>query len=257
MTDPAVVVTGVSKRFRMYRERNQTLKAALLRGRVSDHDDFWALRDVSFEVPRGATFGLIGRNGSGKSTLLKTLARIYVPDEGSVVMNGRASSMLEVGSGFHPELSGRENIFLNGSILGLKRKQIAAKFDEIVEFSGVESFIDQPVKNYSSGMYVRLGFAVAVHTEPDILIVDEILAVGDGAFREKSRKKFLEFTGEGRTVILVTHSLPQIRSMCDQAAWLQNGRLQQLGDATAVANAYENSLADDDGQLPTPNLDDD
>jgi len=257
MSDIAVVVDQVSKRFRMYRERNQTLKAALLRGRVSDHDDFWALRDVSFDVPRGETFGLVGRNGSGKSTLLKTLARIYVPDEGRVVMNGRTSSMLEVGSGFHPELSGRENIYLNGSILGLKRKQIAARFDDIVDFSGVEAFIDQPVKNYSSGMYVRLGFAVAVHTEPDILIVDEVLAVGDGAFREKSRRKFLEFTGEGRTVILVTHSLPQIRSMCQQAAWLENGRLRALGDPTTVTEEYEASLADDDGHLPTPGLDDD
>jgi ABC-2 type transport system ATP-binding protein len=257
VSETAVTVDQVSKRFRMYRERNQTLKAALLRGRVSDHDDFWALRDVSFEVPRGETFGLIGRNGSGKSTLLKVLARIYEPDGGRVVMNGRASSMLEVGSGFHPELSGRENVFLNGSILGLSRKQVTARFDEIVDFSGVEAFIDQPVKNYSSGMYVRLGFAVAVHTEPDILIVDEVLAVGDGAFREKSRRKFLEFTGDGRTVILVTHSLPQIRSMCHQVAWLENGRLRDIGDPDAVTQAYSASLADNEGNLPTQGLDDD
>lgn len=257
MNDIAVTVDHVSKRFRLYRERNQTLKSALLRGRVSDHDEFWALRDVSFEVPRGETFGLIGRNGSGKSTLLKVLARIYEPDGGRVVMNGRASSMLEVGSGFHPELSGRENIFLNGSILGLSKKQVTARFDEIVEFSGVEAFIDQPVKNYSSGMYVRLGFAVAVHTEPDILIVDEILAVGDGAFREKSRRKFLEFTGQGRTVILVTHSLPQIRRMCQQVAWLENGRLRQLGESHEVADAYEASLADNDGNLPTAEMEED
>jgi lipopolysaccharide transport system ATP-binding protein len=257
VSETAVTVDQVSKRFRMYRERNQTLKAALLRGRVSDHDDFWALRDVSFEVPRGETFGLIGRNGSGKSTLLKVLARIYEPDGGRVVMNGRASSMLEVGSGFHPELSGRENVFLNGSILGLSRKQVTARFDEIVDFSGVEAFIDQPVKNYSSGMYVRLGFAVAVHTEPDILIVDEVLAVGDGAFREKSRRKFLEFTGDGRTVILVTHSLPQIRSMCHQVAWLENGRLRDVGDPDAVTQAYSASLADNEGNLPTHGLDDD
>lgn len=257
MSDAAVIVDDVSKRFRMYRERNQTLKAALLRGRVSDHDDFWALQNVSFEVPRGETFGLIGRNGSGKSTLLKILARIYQPDGGRVTMRGRVSSMLEVGSGFHPELSGRENVFLNGSILGLTRKQVAARFDEIVDFSGVEAFIDQPVKNYSSGMYVRLGFAVAVHTEPDILIVDEVLAVGDGAFREKSRRKFLEFTGDGRTVILVTHSLPQIRSMCQQVAWLEKGRLRELGDPDSVAQAYAASLADNDGNLPTRGLDDD
>lgn len=240
--EPAVVVDGVSKKFRLFQERNQTLKSAVMRGRRIVADDFWAVRDVSFAVPHGETFGLIGRNGSGKSTLLKMLARIYQPDEGRVVLNGRVSSMLEVGSGFHPELSGRENIFLNGSILGLTRKQVAARFDEIVDFSGVETFIDQPVKNYSSGMYVRLGFAVAVHTEPDILIVDEILSVGDGAFREKSRKKFLEFTGEGRTVILVSHSLTQIRDMCQHVAWLHGGRLRALGAADEVVEAYESSI---------------
>lgn len=239
---PAVIVEGVSKKFRLFHERNQTLKSAVMRGRRIVADDFWAVRDVSFEVPRGQTFGLIGRNGSGKSTLLKTLARIYQPDEGRVVLNGRVSSMLEVGSGFHPELSGRENIFLNGSILGLTRKQVAARFDEIVDFSGVEAYIDQPVKNYSSGMYVRLGFAVAVHTEPDILIVDEILSVGDGAFRKKSRQKFLEFTGQGRTVILVSHSLTQIRSMCQQTAWLHDGRLRALGPTDQVVEAYETSI---------------
>ncbi len=239
----AIVVDGVSKRFRLFHERNQTLKSAVMRGRRIIADEFWAVRDVSFRVEHGETFGLIGRNGSGKSTLLKTLARIYSPDEGRVVLDGRVSSMLEVGSGFHPELSGRENIFLNGAILGLSRKQIAARFDEIVDFSGVEQFIDQPVKNYSSGMYVRLGFSVAVHTEPDILIVDEILAVGDGAFREKSRKKFLEFTGQGRTVVLVSHSLDEIRELCQRVAWLDRGRLRQLGPTADVVAAYETALA--------------
>lgn len=239
---PAIIVEGVSKKFRLFHERNQTLKSAVMRGRRVVADDFWALRDVSFEVPRGQTLGLVGRNGSGKSTLLKTLARIYQPDEGRIVLNGRVSSMLEVGSGFHPELSGRENIFLNGSILGLTRKQVTARFDEIVDFSGVEAYIDQPVKNYSSGMYVRLGFAVAVHTEPDILMVDEILSVGDGAFRKKSRQKFLEFTGQGRTVILVSHSLSQIRSMCQQTAWLHDGRLRALGPTDQVVDAYEATI---------------
>lgn len=240
--EPAIVVDGVSKKFRLFHERNQTLKSAVMRGRRIVADDFWAVRDVSFTVPPGETFGLIGRNGSGKSTLLKMLARIYQPDEGRVVLNGRVSSMLEVGSGFHPELSGRENIFLNGSILGLTRKQVTARFDEIVDFSGVETFIDQPVKNFSSGMYVRLGFAVAVHTEPDILIVDEILSVGDGAFREKSRKKFAEFTGQGRTVILVSHSLTQIREMCEHVAWMHEGRVRALGPVDEVVEAYESSI---------------
>jgi ABC-type polysaccharide/polyol phosphate transport system ATPase subunit len=242
---PSVIVDNVSKKFRLYRERNQTLKSAVMRGRKTVAEEFWAITDVSFEVPQGHTFGLIGRNGSGKSTLLKTLARIYYPDKGSITMNGKSASLLEVGSGFHPELSGRENIYLNASILGLKRKQVDARFDDIVEFSGVEKFIDQPVKNYSSGMYVRLGFSVAVHTEPDILVVDEVLAVGDGAFREKSRQKFLDFTRDGRTVILVTHSTPQVREMCHQVAWLDKGRLREVGDADTVTELYEKALVDE------------
>jgi lipopolysaccharide transport system ATP-binding protein len=243
----AVVVDHVSKKFRLYHERNQSLKAALLRRRKTVHEDFWAVRDVSFEVPHGETFGIIGRNGSGKSTLLKTLARIYTPDEGVIRMDGRAAALLEVGSGFHPELSGRENVFLNGSILGLSRKEVTARFDEIVDFSGVEKFIDQPVKNYSSGMYVRLGFAVAINVRPDILIVDEILAVGDGAFKKKSREKFRELTGEGRTVIIVTHSLGEVREMCHSAAWLERGRLRQIGDAKSVTAAYQASMKSEEG----------
>lgn len=211
MSEVAVSVENLSKKFRMYKERNQSLKAAIMRGKRAVAEDFWAVKDVSFDVPQGSTFGLIGRNGSGKSTLLKCLARILYPDHGSITMNGTAASLLEVGSGFHPELSGRENVFLNGSILGLSKKEVAARFDEIVDFSGVEKFIDQPVKNYSSGMYVRLGFSVAIHVRPDILVVDEVLAVGDGAFKKKSQQKFLEFTKSGRTVILVTHSLAQVR----------------------------------------------
>lgn len=238
----AVSVEHVSKRFRLYRERNQSLKSAVLRGRTSVADEFWALRDVSFEIPEGKTFGLIGRNGSGKSTLLKTLARIYHPDEGRIRMRGRVASLLEVGSGFHPELSGRENIFLNGSILGLTRREILARFDEIVDFSGVEEFIDQPVKNYSSGMYVRLGFSVAINVRPDILIVDEVLAVGDGAFRKKSAAKFRELMSEGRTVILVSHALGQIRELCHSVAWLERGRLRDHGDAARVTAGYEKSL---------------
>lgn len=244
MTDqPAVIVDHVSKRFRLYRERNQTLKSAILRRKKSVADEFWAVKDVSFEVPHGETFGIIGRNGSGKSTLLKCLARIYHPDRGTITLNGRAASMLEVGSGFHAELSGRENIYLNGAILGLKRAEIHKRFDEIVEFSGVEQFLDQPVKNYSSGMYVRLGFAVAVHTNPDILVVDEVLAVGDGAFREKSRKKFLEFTQDGRTVIFVSHQLGQVREMCQTVAWMDQGELRELGPAELVTANYQASLA--------------
>lgn len=242
MSDVAVTVDRVSKRFRLYHERNQTLKSAIMRRRRSVHEDFWALRDVSFEVPRGSTFGLIGSNGSGKSTLLKCLARIYTPTEGAITHHGRMAAMLEVGSGFHSELSGRENIFLNGSILGMRRREVEAKFDEIVAFSGVERFLDQPVKNYSSGMYVRLGFAIAIHVEPEILVVDEVLAVGDAEFQAKCFAKFGELHREGRTVILVSHSMSQVAKMCDSAAWINKGHLEATGPAKKVIAAYERSL---------------
>lgn len=228
--------------FRLYHERNQSLKSAVMRRRISVHEDFWALRDVSFEVPRGSTFGLIGSNGSGKSTLLKCLAKIFFPEKGAITANGKVAAMLEVGSGFHPELSGRENVFLNGSILGMSRKEVTRKFDEIVQFSGVEQFIDQPVKNYSSGMYVRLGFAVAINVDPDILVVDEVLAVGDAEFQKKCQDKFAEFRKNGKTVILVSHSMDTVKSMCDSAAWLKDGALRAVGPAAETVNAYMDSL---------------
>ena len=242
MSDIAVSVDHVSKSFRLYHERNQTLKSAIMRGRRSVHEDFWALRDVSFDVPAGSTFGLIGSNGSGKSTLLKCLANIYYPNEGSITHFGKVAAMLEVGSGFHSELSGRENIFLNGSILGMSKKEITRKYDEIVDFSGVEQFIDQPVKNYSSGMYVRLGFAIAINVDPDILVVDEVLAVGDSEFQEKCFQKFKDLKAAGKTVILVSHSMETVKQMCDQAAWLNHGELMIAGDAQATIQAYQDSL---------------
>lgn len=242
MSDIAVHVDNVSKKFRLYRERNQTLKSAIMRGRTSVHEDFWALNDVSFDVPRGSTFGLIGSNGSGKSTLLKCLARIYWPDRGAITHNGKMAALLEVGSGFHHELSGRENIYLNGSILGMSKKEIDRKYDEIVDFSGVERFIDQPVKNYSSGMYVRLGFSVAIHVEPEILVVDEVLAVGDAEFQEKCFRKFRDFKNDGKTVIMVSHTMSSILDMCDQAAWLNKGTLMAAGSAKETVKAYKGSL---------------
>lgn len=242
MSEVAVRVDNVSKSFRMYHERNQTIKSAIMRRRRSVHEDFWALKDVSFDVPAGSTFGLIGSNGSGKSTLLKCLANIYYPNSGSITHSGRIAAMLEVGSGFHSELSGRENIFLNGSILGMTRKEITRKYDEIVDFSGVEQFIDQPVKNYSSGMYVRLGFAVAINVDPDILVVDEVLAVGDAEFQERCFQKFADFKRQGKTVILVSHSMGTVRSMCDQAAWLNQGTLMAAGDAEPTIQAYLDSV---------------
>jgi lipopolysaccharide transport system ATP-binding protein len=242
MSTPAVRVDDVSKRFRMYKERNQTLKAAVMRGRRSVHEEFWALRDVSFDVPEGTTFGLIGSNGSGKSTLLKCLAKIYYPEKGSITAYGKVAALLEVGSGFHPELSGRENIYLNGSILGMSKKEITSRFDEIVDFSGVEQFIDQPVKNYSSGMYVRLGFSVAINVNPDILVVDEVLAVGDAEFQDKCRQKFKDFKAAGKTVILVSHSMGTVKDMCDQVAWLRHGELVETGEANRVIESYLDSL---------------
>lgn len=242
MTEVAVRIDEVSKKFRLYHERNLSLKSIVMRGRRSVHEDLWALQNVSLEVPEGSTFGLIGSNGSGKSTLLKCLARIYTPEKGSITANGRLAAMLEVGSGFHPELSGRDNIFLNGSILGMSRKTIERKFDEIVDFSGVEQFLDQPVKNYSSGMYVRLGFSVAISVDPDILVVDEVLAVGDAEFQAKCLAKFASFRDEGKTVIVVTHSAETLVDMCDHAAWLDKGTLRTIGAAHAVMDQYMDSL---------------
>ncbi|WP_254678085.1 ABC transporter ATP-binding protein [Agrococcus sp. SGAir0287] len=241
MTEPAVVVDRVSKSFRVYQERNQSIKAAVLQRGRAKYTDFHALQDVSFQIPKGSTFGLLGRNGSGKSTLLKVMARILNPDSGSIAMDGRVAAMLEVGSGFHPELSGRENVYLNGAILGMRKEEIDRKFDRIVEFSGVGDFIDQPVKNYSSGMYVRLGFAVSIHVEPDILLVDEVLAVGDMDFQEKCLEKFAQFRDEGRTVVVVSHGLEQMRSFCDQAAWLDHGVVQDVGPARRIVDEYADS----------------
>jgi lipopolysaccharide transport system ATP-binding protein len=242
MSEIAVNVDHVSKKFRLYHERNQSIKSAIMRGRRSVHEDFWALKDVTFNVPTGSTFGLIGSNGSGKSTLLKCLAKIYYPEMGTISYKGRIAALLEVGSGFHPELSGRENVFLNGSILGMSKKEITRKFDEIVDFSGVEQFIDQPVKNYSSGMYVRLGFAIAINVDPDVLVVDEVLSVGDADFQEKCRQKFVDFKVAGKTVVLVSHSMGQVQDMCDHAAWLRHGELVMMGDAKPTIKAYLDSL---------------
>ena len=237
MTD-AIVVDDVSKRFRMYKERNQSLKASLMRGRRAKYEEFWALKDVSLEIPEGSTYGLIGENGSGKSTLLKCLARILVPDSGSVRVNGSIAALLELGSGFHPELTGRENVYLNGSILGLGKKEIDRKFDGIVDFAGIDQFIDQPVKNYSSGMYVRLGFSVAINVDPEILLVDEVLAVGDLAFQAKCMEKFAEFREAGKTVVIVSHAMGTMRTMCDQVAWLEHGVLVRSGPAEALVDDY-------------------
>ena len=207
--------------------------------RTPPDEEFWALKDVSFDVERGEVVGIIGKNGAGKSTLLKILSRITTPTEGTVEINGRVGSLLEVGTGFHPEMTGRENIFLNGSILGMKRTEIAQKFDEIVRFAEIDKFIDTPVKRYSSGMYVRLAFAVAAHLEPEILIVDEVLAVGDLAFQKKCLGKMKELSHGGRTVLFVSHNMGAIRILCNYAVLIENGKIVKMGKADEVVCAYE------------------
>ena len=234
----AVIAENVSKRFRLYHERNDSLKVALMRKGRARYEEFWALSDVSLEVPTGTTFGLIGENGSGKSTLLKCMARILRPDKGRTEIRGKVSALLEVGAGFHPELSGRDNVYLNGSILGLSRKELDAKFDTIVEFAGLEKFIDSPVKNYSSGMYVRLGFSVAINVDPDVLLVDEILAVGDENFQRKCGEKFAELRQQGKTIVVVSHALGTMRNLCDHIAWLDHGHLKRVGPAADVIDEY-------------------
>jgi ABC-type polysaccharide/polyol phosphate transport system ATPase subunit len=236
--DSVISVEGVSKRFRLYHERNQSLKSALMRrGRVR-YDEFWALKDVSFEVRPGMTFGLVGHNGSGKSTMLKCIARILRPEKGKISVDGRMSALLELGAGFHPELSGRENVYLNGSILGMSKRQLEQKFDEIVGFAGLERFIDMPVKNYSSGMYVRLGFSIAINVDPDILLVDEVLAVGDEEFQRKCLERVADLREAGKTIVVVTHALGTVRNLCDEAIWLENGVVREIGPGGDIADAY-------------------
>ena len=214
------------------------MKQALIRRRRAKYQEFWALRDVSFEVEKGTTFGMIGSNGAGKSTALKLLAQILVPDRGHVSVEGRVSALLELGAGFHADLSGRENVFLNGAILGLSRKTLKDRLDSIIEFADLGAFIDNPVKTYSSGMYARLGFAVAVNVDPEVLLIDEVLAVGDENFQRKCAERIAELRSGGRTVVLVSHNLGSIQAMCDRAAWIDHGALRALGPAGEVVDEY-------------------
>jgi len=244
----AITLTNASKVYRRYSGRQfATLKSALLqRSLMRDlrpDETFLALDGVSFEVGAGSTFGIIGRNGSGKSTALKLVAGITKPTSGTVQVNGRVSALIELGAGFHPEISGRENVFINGIMLGLTKRDIARRFDEIVEFAEMTDFIDAPVKTYSSGMYMRLGFAVAIHVDPDVLLVDEVLAVGDEGFTHKCLDKFAEFRRRGRTILLVTHSLGLVERFCDQALWLDGGKVRLIGDPKRVVDAYLSDVA--------------
>ncbi|MCD6327604.1 ABC transporter ATP-binding protein [bacterium] len=243
----AVEFCSVSEKYTLRRGHASSLKSVLLsfgggvegRGR-----DFWALKDLSLSIPEGSVVGIIGENGAGKSTLLKLATGIIEPDEGQVVVNGRVSALLELGAGFHTELTGRENIYLNGAILGLKRRQIHDCFDRIVGFAELEEFIDMPVKSYSSGMYVRLGFAIAVHVNPDVLIIDEALAVGDEAFQQKSLNKIIEFKNEGKSIIFVSHNLGAIERLCDRCVWLHKGEIRAMGPVRDVLREYDIYVAE-------------
>lgn len=250
MSDVAIKVEGLGKKFSIAHQKSGDLRSSvsekfsnLFGARASSHEEFWALKDVSFEIKRGEAVGIIGRNGAGKSTLLKILSRITDPSTGRFEINGRVSSLLEVGTGFHAELTGRENIYLNGTILGMKRREIKAKFDEIVAFSGVEKFLDTPVKHYSSGMKVRLAFSVAAHLEPEILIIDEVLAVGDAEFQKKCLGKMDEVSkNEGRTVMFVSHNMSAIENLCASAILLSSGTTVQRGNSSHVISYYLSDL---------------
>ncbi len=240
----AITVTSASKVYRRYSRRRQfsTLKSALLSrsliANLRPDETFSAVSGVTFTVRKGRTLGVIGRNGSGKSTLLKLVAGITKPSTGSVEVEGRISALIELGAGFHPEISGRENVFINGIMLGLSKREITRRFDEIVEFAEMKEFIDAPVKTYSSGMYMRLGFAVAIHVDPDVLLVDEVLAVGDEGFTHKCLDKFAEFKRRNKTILLVTHSLGLVERFCDEALWLDGGEMKGMGDPKRIVGAY-------------------
>ena len=250
-TDPgeiAIRCEGVWKSYRNYHQRSHSLKEKVLAKR-NRYEEFWVLKGIDVEVPVGGTFGIVGANGSGKSTLLKTMARILTPNKGYVDVRGRISSLLELGIGFHPELTGTENVYLSCSILGFTKRDTAARFDEIVEFAGIEQFMDMPVKNYSTGMYARLAFAVAITVDPEILIVDEVLSVGDESFQLRCYERISKFRAEGRTIVLVTHSLEAIRTLCNQALWLHDGVAKSYGQPLDVVSAY---LGEVHGHLEEP-----
>lgn len=250
---PVIEVKGLSKVYQIGHDDRPAAGSATFRDTLTNlakkpieiftghkiaQEEFWALKNVDFEVQHGDVVGIIGRNGSGKSTLLKILSRIVEPTSGEIIMRGRVASLLEVGTGFHPELTGRENIFFNGAILGMSQKEIRAKFDDIVEFSEVEKFLDTPVKFYSSGMYVRLAFSVAAHLDPDILIVDEVLAVGDAAFQKKCLGKMRDVAGQGRTVLFVSHNLSAVEALCDKGVHMSGGTIVKHGTIKSAVASY-------------------
>lgn len=240
----AIRFEGISKKYTIGKQQDGSLRGTLsnlFSNKTSVSEEFWALQNISFDVQKGDVLGIIGKNGAGKSTLLKVLSSITKPTNGRIEINGRIASLLEVGTGFHPELTGKENVYLNGTILGMTRREVQAKFDEIVAFSGIEKFIDTPVKHYSSGMYVRLAFAVAAHLEPEILIIDEVLAVGDSDFQKKCLGKMKDVANHGRTVLFVSHHLGSVRQLCNKGLLLESGKVTKLGQIDEVISAYQRS----------------
>jgi ABC-2 type transport system ATP-binding protein len=254
VADLAVDVQGVSKRFRLHHEKGNSLKERIIHGGRVPYADLWALRDVSFDVREGETVGILGRNGSGKSTLLKCVCGVLRPTEGRVVVRGKLAGLLELGAGFQQELSGRDNIYLNGSMLGMSRAEVDRVFDDIVAFAELEQFIDNQVKFYSSGMYVRLGFAVAVNVDPDILVIDEVLAVGDERFQRKCLERIKTFQEDGRTILFVSHSPDQVRSICDRAVVLSDGELVGMGPPGEAVRIFRERLLEADSALGGTNL---
>ncbi len=248
MTESAISVQGLSKRFRLQRDRPSSIKEAILRRNKSTVEDFWALRGVDLEIPKGSFYGLIGHNGSGKSTLLRMIAGIHEPTDGQVVVDGRISALLELGAGFHPDLTGRENIYLNGAILGLNTRQIESSVDRIIEFSGLETFIDTPVKAYSSGMHVRLGFAISVNVDPEILLIDEVIAVGDEEFQRRCFDHLYALRRKGVTIVLVSHASGLVESLCDEVTWLERGVVQMTGPAQEVVRGYIGRVNDQEAE---------
>lgn len=252
MSNPIIIVENLGKCYKIRHNKTynsevtirdivaEKIQSLFSSGQVNESDEeaFWALNDVSFEVNQGDRFGLVGGNGAGKSTMLKILSRVVSPTLGRVTIEGRVASLLEVGTGFHPELTGKENIFLNGAILGMSKKDIKAKFSEIVAFSGVEQFLDTPVKRYSSGMYVRLAFSVAAHLDSEILIIDEVLAVGDAAFQQKCMKKMEEISKSGRTILFVSHNMDSVAHLCNKAIYLRNGQIVAEGNPNKIIETY-------------------
>lgn len=250
---PAIVISEVSKKYHRPAARAfvTTLKSYLLRdawrrlpqAAGQNKEAIWALRDVTLQFNRGRTVGVIGRNGSGKSTLLKLMGRILGPDEGKVAIHGKVAALIELGAGFHPELTGRENIMINGVILGLTKAEIKSRMADIIRFADIGEFVDYPVRTYSSGMYARLGFAVAVHVDPDILLIDEILSVGDAEFSKKCHTALESFKSLGKSIVVVSHNLATVRDWCDEAIWLESGRVRMIGSAARVVRAYEQATS--------------